>query len=253
MEKEIFGIQNNGTFFVKGQPIQDGSCVRTDCHLLLSDCPKNEKCELGDLTVKGRNNNIVACLSPCKKWNYPTPYGYGRDEQQGDGRMLCCPDPVTPEDCRKGIVAQTDYVNLLHRACKTAYSYSYDDEGGLHTCPSQASFVVNYSSWVAIIIKDQVVLFEKKYSFGSYDLGKNAHNIIILVYEWWKWLNFFSKFAPVYFSEESHKILLTQWVYGTYLYSNIYLWKEWNTWSYIAVSKKHGAIIFEWYCEHFAK
>lgn len=152
-KNEIFGIQNIETFF-KGQPIQDGSCVRTDCHLLLSDCPKKEKSDLGDLTVKGRNNNIVACLSPCKKWNYPAPYGYGRDEQQGDGRMLCCPNPVTPEDCRKGIVVQTDYVNLLHRACKTAYSYSYDDEGGLHNCPSQASFVVNYSSWVTIIIKD---------------------------------------------------------------------------------------------------
>lgn len=130
----------------QGQPLQDGSCVRTDCHLLLSDCPRNEKNELGDLTVIGRSDNQVACLSPCKKWNYPAPYGNGRNEQEAEGRLLCCPDPVTSEDCRRGIVVNTDYVKLVRQACPTAYSFSYDDEGGLHNCPSSASYVVNYYS-----------------------------------------------------------------------------------------------------------
>lgn len=154
----MFGLNHNFNLFFEsrltqifpaisqGQPLQEGSCIRTDCHLLLGDCPKNEKDDLGDLTVKGRSNNPVACLSPCKRWNYSPPYGLGRDEQQGDGRLLCCPDPVTVEECRNGIVVQTDYVNLVRRACPTAYSYSYDDDGGLHNYPSNINYVVNYYS-----------------------------------------------------------------------------------------------------------
>lgn len=126
--------------------MQQGSCIRTDCQLHLLACPRNEKQNLGDLTVKSRNNKQIACLSPCKKWNYPAPYGYGRNEQNGNGRMLCCPDPVTPGDCRRGIVINTDYVKLVRQACPTAYSYSYDDKGGLHNCPASASYVVNFYS-----------------------------------------------------------------------------------------------------------
>lgn len=126
--------------------MQQGSCIRTDCHLLLNDCPKGEKSGLGDLTVRGRSNNPVACLSPCKKWNYPPPYGQGHNEQEGDGRLLCCPAPVSVGECRGGIVVNTDFVQLVRRACPTAYSYSYDDLGGLHNCPSSASFVVNFYS-----------------------------------------------------------------------------------------------------------
>ena len=40
------------------------------------DCPKNEN-EVGDLRVT-KNGKTVACLSPCKKWNYPPPYGLGK-------------------------------------------------------------------------------------------------------------------------------------------------------------------------------
>ncbi|XP_031635150.1 glucan endo-1,3-beta-glucosidase-like [Contarinia nasturtii] len=129
-----------------GQPVQDGSCIETDCHLLLTNCPQNEQSDLGDLAVYGRSNNAVSCLSPCKKWNYPPPYGFGRNEQDGDGRLLCCPSPVTAEECRSGIVEETNYVQLVHRDCPTAYSFSYDDEGGLHNCPSDTSFSVVYSS-----------------------------------------------------------------------------------------------------------
>ena len=96
--------------------------------------------------MKGRSNNVVACLAPCKKWNYPPPYGQGKNENQGDGRLLCCPAGTSVEECRKGIVVQTEYVKLLHRVCKTAYSYSYDDEGGLHNCPTATSFAVEFAS-----------------------------------------------------------------------------------------------------------
>lgn len=101
---------------------------------------------MGDLTAKGRNNNVVGCLSPCKKWNYPAPWGQNRNEQTGDGRMLCCPDPVKPEDCQRGIVIQTAFVKLIHQVCPSAYSYSHDDLAGLHNCPSVSSFVVNFYS-----------------------------------------------------------------------------------------------------------
>lgn len=60
--------------------------------------------------------------------------------------MLCCPDPVTPDQCRQGIVLNTEYVKLVKRSCPTAFSYSYDDESGLHNCPASASFVANFYS-----------------------------------------------------------------------------------------------------------
>lgn len=126
--------------------MQEGSCIRTDCHLRLDECPNGENHGLGDLTVRGQNDNPVACLSPCKKWNYPPPYGQGQNEQEGDGKLLCCPAPVSVDQCRAGIVKNTAFVNLVHRACPTAYGYSYDDEAGLHNCPSTTSFVVNFYS-----------------------------------------------------------------------------------------------------------
>lgn len=122
-----------------------GACSKTNCQLHLNKCPRNENNGLGDLTVK-KNNKAVACLSPCKRWNFPAPYGLGRNENQGDGRMLCCPSGVSVQDCRKGIVVQTQYVKLLRQACPSAYSYSYDDLGGLHNCPTATSFAVNFFS-----------------------------------------------------------------------------------------------------------
>lgn len=130
----------------QGKAVQKGSCIRTNCHIPISACPRNEKNSLGDLVVKGRCNNPVACLSPCKKWNYPSPFGFGRDEKIDAGRMLCCPDPVTPDECQKGLVVGTNYVRLVRKYCPTVFSYSYDDAGGLHNCPASTSFVVNYYS-----------------------------------------------------------------------------------------------------------
>lgn len=86
----------------------------------------------------------MQCLSPCKKWNYPAPYGLGESETEGDGLQLCCPTPpISADQCRGGIVVQTKYVNLIHQSCPTAYSFAYDDEAGLHSCPNPTDFVVN--------------------------------------------------------------------------------------------------------------
>jgi hypothetical protein len=80
----------------------------------------------------------VACLSPCKKWNFPPPYGLGLPEIQDPGVMMCCPTPpVQPAECSNGPVIQTAYVQAVHANCPTAYSYAYDDAAGLHNCPGK--------------------------------------------------------------------------------------------------------------------
>lgn len=67
-----------------------------------------------------------------------------KNEQEGVGLDFCCPTPpVSVEQCRKGKVVRSKYVDLIHRTCPSAYSYAYDDEAGLHNCPNPTSFVVN--------------------------------------------------------------------------------------------------------------
>jgi len=123
--------------------VQQGTCVTTDCAVSLDRCPYNEN-DVGDLRIN-KNGRTVACLSPCKRWNYPYPFGLGLPEDQYPGVMLCCPTPpIWPEECRGGPVIHTQYVQLIHRDCPTAYSYAYDDEAGLHNCPNDVSFRVTF-------------------------------------------------------------------------------------------------------------
>jgi len=123
--------------------VQQGSCITTRCAVSLGACPTGEN-EVGDLRVI-KNGRTVQCLSPCKKWNYPPPFGLGNPESQEPGLHFCCPTPpIDPLQCRAGIVIQTQYVGLIHRDCPTAYSYAYDDEGGLHNCPHDTSFHVTF-------------------------------------------------------------------------------------------------------------
>lgn len=96
--------------------------------------------------MKNKCGKPLACLSPCKKWNYPEPFGYGLDEKQDLGRQFCCPEGVSIEECQQGIVLHTQYIQLISHACPTAYSYSYDDNRGLHKCPSSTSFDVTFYS-----------------------------------------------------------------------------------------------------------
>lgn len=124
--------------------VQQGSCVTTSCKVSLANCPGAENNGVGDLKMH-KNGKVVACLAPCKKWNYPPPYGLGHPESQDPGLHLCCPTPpVSVAQCRNGIVVNTKYVNLIHKDCPTAYSYAYDDEGGLHNCPNGVNFHVTF-------------------------------------------------------------------------------------------------------------
>lgn len=121
-----------------------GSCVESTCAVSLNSCPTNEIDGLGDLRVFV-NGKVVMCLSPCKRWNYPAPYGMGQPENVDPGLHMCCPTPpVSVDDCRNGDVVRTNYVNLIHSVCPSAYSYAYDDLGGLHNCPAGTSFDVTF-------------------------------------------------------------------------------------------------------------
>lgn len=134
------------SYYCKFQGFETGFCNRSECHLPLSKCPNREIHGLGDLSVKSEINHTVACLSPCTKWTSPAPFGKGENERKGDGRMLCCPIGVSPDKCRKGLVVQTEYVKLLHSACPSAWSYSYDDFGKLQQCPITTNYTVNFFS-----------------------------------------------------------------------------------------------------------
>jgi hypothetical protein len=143
-----------------------GSCTASDCSSLTpAVCPTAE--DLGgnvypayadrDLRVSD-----VGCMSPCKAWNYPAPYGLGRPESQDPGLHLCCPTPIDPGTgnctvangcmtaaaCRSASdplgVVHTDYVQLVHARCPTAYAYAYDDDAGLHACPAATGFRVEF-------------------------------------------------------------------------------------------------------------
>jgi hypothetical protein len=150
-----------------------GACTASDCSSLTLDaCPTAE--DLGgavfpafadvDLRVADplSPGRALACMSPCKAWQYPAPYGLGRPESQDPGLHLCCPTPIdpasgqcttangcmTPDACRStsdplGVV-HTDYVAVIHTRCPTAYSYSYDDAAGLHACPAATGFEVTF-------------------------------------------------------------------------------------------------------------
>ena len=142
----------------------DGTCVASDCSSLTLDvCPASEQDGL-DLRVTdpADPSTTIACLSPCKAWNYPAPYGEGQPESQDPGLHLCCPTPIdpqtgnctianacmTPDACRAASdpesVVHTSYVALVHARCPSAYSYAYDDAAGLHTCPATTMFEVTF-------------------------------------------------------------------------------------------------------------
>ncbi|KAF8062655.1 Glucan endo-1 [Scenedesmus sp. PABB004] len=122
-------------------PASHPTCTPTACDVSLAACPTDEA-DVGDLrAVVG--GQVVACLSPCKKWNYDAPWGLHKSEQVEPGLWFCCPTPpTTPATCSANRIVNTKYVNLVRSACKTAYSYAYDDTAGLHACPGSMSFTV---------------------------------------------------------------------------------------------------------------
>ncbi len=134
-----------------------GACTASDCAALtLEVCPAHEDLGGGafpayadvDLRLADRDGATVGCMSPCKAWHYPPPYGLGHPESEEPGRHLCCPAPMSAEACRDdrdplGVV-HTDYVATVHATCPTAYGYSYDDAAGLHACPASIGFEVTF-------------------------------------------------------------------------------------------------------------
>jgi Thaumatin family len=120
-----------------------GNCTTFNCNLSFESCPASESFGLGDLRVV-RAGEVVMCLSPCKKWNFPAPYGLGLPETQGIGRELCCADGISPRDCNASRVVQTQYVQSVRANCPSAYSFAYDDLGGTHACPLPTNFAVTF-------------------------------------------------------------------------------------------------------------
>jgi hypothetical protein len=118
-----------------------GRCTPTSCSLDLAQCPTNEIDSVGDLQIKS-GADVAQCFAPCKKWTWPTPLGDGGTEADPTGQAMCCPSPVTPEQCKAGAVKGTEYVKLVHQACPSAYAFSYDDEGGSHDCDPGTTFMV---------------------------------------------------------------------------------------------------------------
>ncbi len=141
-----------------------GSCTTSDCsELTLDACPTAE--DLGGTVFpayadKDLRLGDVGCMSPCKKWRYPAPYGMDLAESQDPGLHLCCPTPIDPasgncnaahgcmtaDACRASndplSVTHTEFVKRVHARCPTAYAYSYDDAAGLHACPANTGFRV---------------------------------------------------------------------------------------------------------------
>ena len=151
---------------------QGGSCVKTTCRLPLSSCPTNENNGLGNLQVN-RNGNLVACLSPCKRWNYPPPYGMNRPESNSPGKEMCCPSPMTPQTCSSGPVVSTQYVKLVRSQCPSAYSYAYDD---------LAALVI---PWLIKLLADRPNYFPQFYSTNTtwvMHLGSSANYVQSPVY-----------------------------------------------------------------------
>lgn len=156
----------------RGVGAEQGSCVSSDCSKLSLDrCPGGEDLSGGgryssfaheDLRVRDAAGNVVACMAPCKKWNYPAPWGLGQPESADPGLHLCCPTPIDPVSgqctaanhcmtsgaCSNAAdplsVVHTGYVAAMRSMCPSAYSYAYDDAAGLHACSSQTGFEVTF-------------------------------------------------------------------------------------------------------------
>jgi len=156
-------------------PVGDTSgcdCVGSQCGfkgvdastLDLAKCPRGEDLTAGGLqstaNVMGqtaslssvdlriiKNNQVLGCMSPCKKLNWGAPFGLQQNEGQGAAMWMCCPTPtpdncspsngcITPQACRAGPIENTQFVAAVHDMAPGVYSYSYDDGVGLHACPA---------------------------------------------------------------------------------------------------------------------
>ena len=162
------------TILVKGPDANKGNCVSTDASQLdLMQCPAHDNLSQGkalfaaykdvDLRVFDPKNphKIIGCMSPCKKLNYPQPWGYGIPEQHEPALHMCCPtdgDKILTNTCTwankcatsqhcsdhtdPASVVHTRYVKALHDMAPDVYAYAYDDVRGLHQCTARTQFEV---------------------------------------------------------------------------------------------------------------
>jgi len=100
-----------------------------------------------DLRIINDKNEVLGCMSPCKKLNWGAPYGLQQPEDKGATMWMCCPTPtpsdcspskgcISPLTCRNGPIEKTKFVAAVHDMAPGVYSYSYDDGVGLHACPA---------------------------------------------------------------------------------------------------------------------
>lgn len=160
---------------VYGQNVDVGSCVKTNCaKLSLEKCPSNENLSgkgmypsfnKVDLKVYSKRDPdmVIGCMSPCKKLNYPEPWGYGLTEGYDPTLHMCCPTNhdrikngtctlengcISPDECRdksnKLSVVRTRYVQNMHKMCPDVFSYAYDDVRGHHACASRTKIHVTF-------------------------------------------------------------------------------------------------------------
>jgi hypothetical protein len=128
-----------------------------DCSTLpMSACPTSVDLSSGGMFPEYASLSLVAtnpsdampggCFSDCGRMTYSqwgtTP---GLLPSDPAAQAYCCPTPpVSPETCRTGPVASSEYVNLVHRTCPQVYAYSYDDGTGLWGCPAGTRYEVTF-------------------------------------------------------------------------------------------------------------
>jgi hypothetical protein len=129
------------------------SCLPVDClGLALAACPKLDDLSNGGANPQYANENLnltgnVGCFSTCMKLNYPGFGGEGLNAPAGPvEQMYCCPTPpISSPQCQAGPGAKTNYVKLIHAACKgTSYGYAYDDGIGGRNCSGDTVINVQF-------------------------------------------------------------------------------------------------------------
>lgn len=127
----------------------DSRCPRgvsLDCRALtFADCPKSELLNgrnVSLLLLDPRSGKPSGCYSPCGKLTYSN---WGNSPvvapAHAEAQMYCCPTPpVTPQQCMRGPVEHSQFVNIFRQKCKGVYSYAYDDVNGLQTCPEGTTY-----------------------------------------------------------------------------------------------------------------
>jgi len=104
-----------------GVQISNGSCVspNTCSSAVVSNCPSGLK-------------SGSYCLSPCTETGNPE---------------FCCTGAYgTSATCNPSTwpAADSEYVSNIHSYCPNQYAYAYDDNVGLHTCPTGSNYTITF-------------------------------------------------------------------------------------------------------------